>query len=138
MRYQKCHWNKSLRCSLPLDCPLQDHEWSDVLDLWALTGREAPCCNWMEHGVSSAEANSLRKAEISRLFDIPEVILAMLQFGGMTKSICEDLQKGRYLWGETQAGISLKRAKERWIEKIRRKDNGQAKGNLRQSRAVRS
>lgn len=62
----------------------------------------------------------LRKCEIARLFDIPEVVMAALEFGGMTRMICEDIQRGRYLWTETRAGISLKRAKQRWVEKVRK------------------
>lgn len=125
MRYQKCHWNQRLRCPLPLDCPLQDREWSDILDLWALTGREVATSNWLQFGSGCRiESNALKKAEIARLFEIPEAIENMIKFGGMTKSICEELQRGRYLWNETRAGISLKRAKGRWIERIRRKSDG--------------
>ena len=85
--------------------------------MWALVGRDPACLNWERGGepnAKSEERKVLRKAEIARLLDLPEAVEFMLKFGGMTKSICEDLTRGLYLWQETGAGISLKRAKGGW------------------------
>lgn len=124
MRYQKCHWNVNLRCHDHTVCPFEDKTWVNILERWALTAREPAAINWERGGEpnpKSEERKTLQKVEVSRLFYAPEVVEAVIKFGGMTSVICEDLQRGRFLWKETNLGISLKRAKERWISVLKKK-----------------
>jgi len=110
-----------MRCYQIDSCPFADGQFSLMLDTWVLTDREPPSLNWERGGTpdnTAAERKILRKCEITRLFEWPERVQWFIAHGGMTKWLCEDIRKAHYLWGETQDGISLKRAKKRWEEKM--------------------
>ena len=118
-----CPWNKKMRCYAINKCPLRDEQFSHILDVWVFTGRECPSLNWQRGGpinTKVAEETSLRKCEVTRLFDYPERLQWFIAFGSMTKWLCEDMRRGYFLWGETQAGITLRRAKTIWERKHRR------------------
>ena len=126
-----CPWNKRMRCYKIRDCPLQDEQFSHLLDVWVFMGRECPSLNWQRGGpinAKVAEETSLRKCEITRLFDYPERMQWFVANGSMTKWLCEDMRKGYFLWGETQAGISLRRAKMIWERRGRNGQEGAKSG----------
>ena len=111
-----------MRCYRIDKCPLCNREFSDLLDVWVLTGRECPSINWSRGGpinTKVSELLTLKKCEVTRLFDFPERLQWFVAHGGMTKWLCEDMRKGFFLWNETQAGISLRRAKKIWERRMK-------------------
>ena len=124
-----CPYNKRMRCYQIDSCPLADGRFSDVLDVWVLTDREPPSINWERGGLPDPQASErrcLRKAEIVRLFEWPDQVQLFIANGGMTQSLCQDIKRAHYLWGETQDGITLLRAKKRWIERQEIKNRAEA------------
>lgn len=111
-----------MRCYDQRRCPLQDPDFSHLLDMWVFTGREPPSLNWERGGpvnTQAAEKNALRKSEVARLFDFPERVQWFVAHGSMTKWLCEDIRRGYFLWNETQDGIPLRKAKRRYEDKKR-------------------
>jgi len=110
-----CSSNPKMKCYF--DCPLRDHEFSDLLDVWVLTDREPPSLNWERGGIidnRAAERRVLKKCEVARLFDHPERLQWFIANGHMTRWLCSDLRRGYFLWRETRKGISLRRARSLW------------------------
>jgi hypothetical protein len=108
-----CPWNFRIRCDGE-SCPLHDDRFSEILEVWTFTGR-TPWSASLErncHNPRTAENEALRKAEIARLFEFPERVQGMIAVGGMTRWICQDLKRARFLWNETEKGFSLRRAKQ--------------------------
>ena len=110
-----CSSNPKMKCYF--DCPLRDHEFSDLLDVWVWLNREAPSANLEGFGGIDKELMErivLRKCEITRLFERPEQMQWFVQSGHMTRWLCVDLRRGYFLWKETCDGMSLRQAKRRW------------------------
>jgi len=115
-----CRFNARMRCYTIDSCPLADETFSNILDVWVLTDREPPSLNWERGGLAdpqTCERKTLRKCEVTRLFQWPERVQWFIANGGMTKWLCEDIKQAYFLWRETQDGISLRRAKIRWAER---------------------
>lgn len=94
-----------------------------MLDEWVFTEREPPSLNWERGGIiddRAQERRMLEKCEVTRLFQYPEDIQVFISTGVISRRLCQDLRSSYYLWNETRAGISLRRAKKKWKDKLKK------------------
>ena len=118
---ERCPWNFKMKCT-GVDCPLQDDGFFYLLEKWLYTvrtplSRSLSFSDSRNHNLS--EDLVLRKVEVARLFEQPERAQWFVANGSMSRNVCRDLKRARFLWQETGMGIPLKRAQALWEKRGR-------------------
>lgn len=151
----KCRWAKYLYCDHirreqgrppnidAKECPLMDGNWLKTLNKWVLVGRD-PHAIGLEPRTNGTpqpgviDERMASKASIYQVFDFPEVVFDFIGKAGanldsgrptpgasLTKAMCTDLRKGRYVWREISwLGFSRKDADKHWKKKNGAPKNG--------------
>jgi hypothetical protein len=121
----KCPWNQKYRCHIQKTetrnqlCPVQDQQFVEALDVWALTGRTCQSVRFdtIPGTDNAGDLRQVLKADMAVNFLNPQMILALVEtqeierqnrekyqkhklkgYQYMTTYICKDLINGYSKW----------------------------------------
>jgi len=118
------------------ECPLMDEYWMNLLKEWVFLGRTPQALSLEPRTNGTPRPGTLdermaSKASIYQVFDFPDEVGEFIYFASanldraiptpgasLTKAMCTDLRKGRYVWREISGlGFSRKDADKHWQKK---------------------
>ena len=107
-----CPHNRHLCCEYRGPCPIGG-AWYEKLLTWALTGRTPRTTDWLSPPAMNPDSSSLsmeRTVQMAVLFRDPFAVLTFLDGNvPITRDVCMDISRARWLWSEAQLGYYTSR-----------------------------